>query len=56
VPSERAVVDQSYQVGLNLVFADKAAEVAYQIHPLHLEFVDKSFKPNCLKAIVYDFA
>ena len=56
VPSERPVVDQSYQVGLNLVFADKAAEVAYQIHPLHLEFVEKAFKPNCLKAIVYDFA
>ena len=54
-PSERAVVDQSYQVALNLVFPNKAAEQAYQIHPLHLEFVEKVFKPLCQKAVVYDF-
>jgi hypothetical protein len=56
VPSERPVVDQSYQVALNLVFPDKAAETAYQVHPLHLEFLEKVFKKVCIKAIVYDFA
>ncbi len=56
VPSPRAVVDQSYQVGLNLIFTDKAAEEAYQIHPRHLEFVEKVFKPICEKAVIYDFA
>lgn len=55
VPSTRAVVDQSYQVALNLSFANKAEEEAYQIHPMHLEFVEKVFKPNCTRAIVYDF-
>lgn len=56
VPSTRPVVDQSYQVALNLTFEDKAAEAAYQVHPLHIEFVEKVFKPNCQRATVYDFA
>lgn len=55
-PSPRDVVDQSYQVALNIVFPDKAAEDAYQEHPLHLEFVDKVFKKVCVRAVVYDFA
>jgi hypothetical protein len=54
-PSPRAVVDQSYQVALNLVFTSKAAEQAYQTHPQHVEFVEKIFKPNCTKAVIYDF-
>jgi hypothetical protein len=54
-PSHRPVVDQSYQVALNLVFADKASQDAYQVHPLHLEFVEKAFKPNCAKVVIYDF-
>ena len=56
VPSHRPVVDQSYQVALNLVFPDKKAQDDYQVHPLHLEFVEKAFKPNCVRLIVYDFA
>lgn len=53
--SHRDVVDQSYQVALNLVFEDKAAQDAYQDHPLHVEFVEKVFKPNCERVVVYDF-
>jgi hypothetical protein len=53
--SHRPVVDQSYQVGLNVVFINKAAQDAYQNHPAHLEFVEKVFKPNCVKVVVYDF-
>lgn len=56
VPSHRPVVDQSYQVGLNVVFTDKAAEEAYQVHPSHLEFIAKVFKPLCEKAVIFDFA
>jgi len=56
VPSHRAVVDQSYQLALNVVFTDKQAQDIYQEHPLHLEFVEKAFKPNCVKVVVYDFA
>jgi hypothetical protein len=56
VPSHRDVVDQSYQVGLNLVFENKAEEEAYQVHPRHVEFVEKVFKVNCVKARIFDFA
>jgi len=54
-PSPRAVVDQSYQVALNVVFNSKQAQDDYQVHPLHLEFVEKVFKPVCKKVVVYDF-
>jgi hypothetical protein len=56
VPSHRPVVEQSYQVALNLTFPDKKAQDDYQVHPMHVEFVEKVFKPNCKKVVVYDFA
>ena len=56
VPSHRPVVDQSYQVAVNLIFADKQAQDDYQVHPLHVEFIEKFLKPNCARAVVYDFA
>lgn len=56
VPSHRNVVDQSYQVALNIVFTDKQAQDEYQAHPQHLEFVEKAFKPYCRQVRVYDFA
>ena len=55
VPSRRPVVDQSYQVALNVAFTDRQAQDDYQVHPLHLEFVEKIFKPHCRKVVVYDF-
>ena len=54
-PSPRAVVEQSYQVALNLIFSSKSAEQAYQIHPQHIEFVEKVFKRTCKKVVIYDF-
>ena len=53
--SHRSVVDQTYQVALNLVFPSRQAQDDYQVHPLHLEFVEKAFKPNCARVVVYDF-
>ena len=53
--SHRPVVDQSYQVALNVVFDSKQAQDDYQVQPLHLEFVEKVFKPVCKKVVVYDF-
>jgi Stress responsive A/B Barrel Domain len=55
VKSPRPVVDQSYQVALNLIFPDKKTQDDYQVHPLHIEFVDKVFKPNCARVVIYDF-
>ena len=53
--SQRPVVDQTYQVALNLTFPDKATQDAYQVHPQHIEFVEKVFKRVCKKVVVYDF-
>jgi hypothetical protein len=53
--SPRPVVDQSYQVALNLIFDTKQQQDEYQVHPLHLEFVEKVFKPCCARAVIYDF-
>ena len=53
--SHRPVVDQTYQVALNLTFPDKKTQDDYQTHPLHIEFVNNVFKKTCQKAIVYDF-
>jgi hypothetical protein len=55
VGSHRPVVDQSYQIALNLVFPSKQAQDDYQTHPMHVEFVEKIFKPRCKKVVVYDF-
>ncbi len=53
--SHRPVVDQSYQVALNILFPDKPTQDAYQLHPQHMEFVEKVFKPLCRRVLVYDF-
>ena len=55
VGSHRPVVDQTYQVALNITFASKHEEHAYQSHPQHLEFVDHCVKPFVHKVVVYDF-
>lgn len=53
--SDRPVVDQTYQVALNIVFPDKKTQDDYQAHPLHIDFVEKVFKKVCKKVVVYDF-
>jgi hypothetical protein len=55
VTSPRPVVEQSYQVALNLIFANKKAQDDYQVHPLHVEFVNGVFKKTCQRVVVYDF-
>jgi len=55
VGSPRPVVDQSYQVALNVIFPNKEAEQKYQAHPQHVEFVEKYVKRLVKKIVVYDF-
>ncbi|MEC7881655.1 MAG: Dabb family protein [Verrucomicrobiota bacterium] len=54
-PSDRPVVDQSYQIALNITFKNKIVQDEYQVHPQHVEFVEKVFKEVCDKVVVYDF-
>ena len=55
VGSHRPVVDQTYQVALYTQFATKKDQDDYQVHPLHLEFVEKVLKPVKQRVVVYDF-
>ena len=55
VPSPRPVVEQSYQVALSLIFPDRQALDEYQVHPYHVEFVEKYMKRLVKKIVVYDF-
>jgi hypothetical protein len=40
--THRSVVLRDYAVGMTIVFADAAAQEAYQDHPLHLEFIARN--------------
>ena len=55
VGSHRPVVDQTYQVALNLAFNSKHEEHLYQAHPQHQAFVETCVKPFVKKVVVYDF-
>ena len=55
LPSPRPVVEQSYQIALNLTFADKQVEQTYQTHPRHVEFVEKYVRRLVKRVVVYDF-
>ena len=55
VGSQRPVVDQSYQVALNTVFTSQQAQDDYQVHPRHVEFVEKYVRRLVQKVVVYDF-
>jgi hypothetical protein len=53
VTSHRDVVDQTYQVAMNIQFQSKQAQDEYQDHPQHVEFV-KQCKPLLAKLVIYD--
>jgi len=55
VSSPRPVVEQSYQVALNLIFPSQKAQDDYQSHPQHIEYVEKYVKRLVKKIVVYDF-
>ncbi len=38
-PTRRPVIDHSYDFSLTFVFADQVAHDAYQVHPVHQQFV-----------------
>ena len=55
IPSERAIVDSSFDVALIVSFADAAALQSYLVHPLHVQLVNETLKPLVAKIRVYDF-
>lgn len=52
-PIERNVVDSTYTFSLVLFFDDLAAHNAYQVHPLHVAFLEE-FRIFFEKVVIYD--
>ena len=55
VPSERDVVDDSFDVALYMRFANEEAMHAYLSHPDHVNVVKEYFVPIMDRYKVYDF-
>ena len=56
VPSDRPVVDSSFDVGLVMSFNSKADLASYEKNPVHLKAVTEILKPLTKKLQVYDIA
>jgi hypothetical protein len=55
LPSQRSLVDSSFDVALIVSLRDTAAMAGYLSHPLHVKLVEKTLKPLVKKIQVYDF-
>ncbi len=55
LPSDRPVVDSSYDVAMVFSFVSKQALNDYEVHPLHKKAVEEVIKPIVSKIVVYDF-
>jgi hypothetical protein len=49
----RAVTDRSFDIALTVLFMDRAAHDAYQVHPVHLAFVERN-SGSWVRVQVYD--
>lgn len=54
VPSQRAIVDDSFDVGIVFTFADRQAMQAYLEHPTHKQAVRDVIAPLTDRIVVYD--
>jgi hypothetical protein len=55
VPSDRPVVDSTYDLALVVTFANERALRAYDQHPVHQQLVREVIQPLVGRFIVYDF-
>ena len=55
IPSNRDIVDDSFDIGLLMIFESKEDMDTYIHHPIHKNFVKNTLKPYLEKVIVYDF-
>ncbi len=52
-PTNRDVIDRSYDYSITFVFRDKTEQDAYQVHPDHLKFVE-DYSHLWERVVVYD--
>lgn len=55
VPSNRAIVDDSFDVGILIIVADEDSLRSYLEHPVHQEAKNEILVPLVDKIVVYDF-
>jgi hypothetical protein len=56
LPSDRPVVDDSFDIGLTMRFDSAAALASYESDPRHVKKVTDVLKPLSKKILVYDIA
>lgn len=54
VPSERPVVDDSFNLGLIFSFKNEEDMKNYVTHKGHKDFIEQWIKPNSKKLLIYD--
>jgi hypothetical protein len=55
LPSERPIVDDSFDVALVMRFDSPQAMHTYEKHPVHVKAVQDMLRPLTSKILVYDF-
>jgi len=55
IPSERPIVDDSFDLGIVMQFPNAKAMNTYLVHPQHKAFMKNYVKGNVEKLLVYDF-
>ncbi len=56
VPSDRPVVDSTFDIGISMLFENEGAMREYVVHPEHVRLVNEILKPHAARMAVYDFA
>ena len=55
IGSDRPIVDDSFDVGVHMLFREEAALVRYQNHPEHIRILNQAIRPLVKKILIYDF-
>lgn len=55
LPSDREIVDSSFDVGVTITLKDQEALKAYLEHPVHKQTIREVMRPLVRKIMVYDF-
>lgn len=55
IPSQRSTVDDSFDIGLYIIFSSKRALENYLAHPEHKKAQRLILRPLVEKAVIYDF-
>ncbi len=53
-PSDRPIVDDSFDLAISMTFADRAALDCYLKDPVHITAVEEVIRPRIRKIVVYD--